>query len=86
MSGGWYNYAFVRVDDFCSELRMGDTEELTLLRQDFRTLLRLCAKAMKDIEWVDSGDCGPGYEIESIKQALALCGSNKPAQQDSEKE
>lgn len=34
----------------------------------FAGLLKLVAQAMHDIEWVDSGDFGPGDEVESIQE------------------
>lgn len=36
-------------------------------RRWFATHLRLVAEAMHDIEWVDSGDYGPGDEIKAIE-------------------
>jgi len=40
-------------------------------RKAFRTLLNKVIVALKDIEWVDSGDCGPGDENEAIEACLA---------------
>ncbi|HYF55874.1 MAG TPA: hypothetical protein VEA41_16590 [Salinarimonas sp.] len=34
----------------------------------FAELLRLVGRAMHDIEWVDSGDYGPGDEVFAIRQ------------------
>lgn len=36
-------------------------------RKWFAELLRLASKAAHDIEWVDSGDFGPGDEVEAIR-------------------
>ena len=68
MSGGSYQYAYVRLEnDFLYEFeRRADTPE----RKAFLTLLRKVAKAMRDIEWVDSGDCSPGNENDAIRAAL----------------
>lgn len=36
-------------------------------RKWFAELLRIAARAAHDIEWVDSGDFGPGDEVEAIR-------------------
>lgn len=38
----------------------------------FAKLLRAVAKAAHDIEWVDSGDYGPGDEVESIRAVRSV--------------
>lgn len=40
----------------------------------FGSHLQKCAKAMHDIEWVDSGDCGDGDEVKAIIAALGKDG------------
>lgn len=77
MSGGSYDYAFSRVESFAHELRATDNP----LRRAFRSHLLLVAKAMHDIEWVDSCDYGDGDENEAIRAAL---GSNADAAQMAE--
>ncbi len=67
MSGGSYNYAWERVEDFVSIIRKKDCP----LRRAFAEHMVLVAKAMGDIEMVDSGDYGQGDEIESIQAVLA---------------
>lgn len=39
----------------------------------FSGLLRLVAKAMHDVEWVDSSDCSPGDEVAAIDAVRAYC-------------
>lgn len=67
MSGGSYDYLYGRVEDMAAELV---SRRPTPLRYAFAKHLKLVAKAMHDIEWVDSGDCGYGDEDEAIKAAL----------------
>lgn len=43
----------------------------TVERRAFAKHLRKVAKALHDIEWVDSGDCGPGDENEAIRACLS---------------
>jgi uncharacterized cysteine cluster protein YcgN (CxxCxxCC family) len=69
MSGGSYDYVFGRIADI--ELR--DTAE-NPRRATFQKLLKLVAKAMHDIEWVDSCDYGDGGENQAIDDCFAfLC-------------
>lgn len=64
MSGGSMQYLYRRlldeVDFAC------DTPE----RKAFAAHLELVAKALHDIEWVDSGDYGPGDENAAIRACL----------------
>lgn len=65
MSGGSLNYLYRRLlydADFAC-----DTPE----RKAFAAHLKLVARALHDIEWVDSGDYGPGDENEAIRACLA---------------
>ena len=62
MSGGSYDYIYSRVETAAS-----DITPTTPLRKLFKSHLFKVAKALHDIEWVDSGDCCPGDENESIK-------------------
>ena len=66
MSGGSWGYFFGRLDDVASRLQC----ERDPLRKAFGAHLQKCAKALHDIEWVDSGDCSPGDEVKAIKAAL----------------
>ncbi len=67
MSGGSYNYAFQRIDDFADDmLARNPTPE----RRAFAKHLRKVALAMRAIEWVDSGDSAPGDENAAIRACL----------------
>lgn len=48
-------------------LRSVDVERAWLVQ-----VLRAVARAAHDVEWVDSGDYGPGDEVESIRAVRAL--------------
>lgn len=65
MSGGSMDYICHRVEN--------DTpfHENTPERKAFRAHLALVAKALHDIEWVDSADYAPGDENEAIRACLA---------------
>lgn len=64
MSGGSMNYLY-------SKLECGaDFEENTPERFAFAKHLKLVAKALHDIEWVDSGDYGPGRDTDAIRACL----------------
>lgn len=52
------------------KVEWADFRENTPERVAFRKHLNLVAKALKDIEWVDSGDCGTGDDIESIMACI----------------
>jgi hypothetical protein len=77
MSGGSYDYAYCHAENFAASLE-GDQQSIyegaskyrTPHREAFASLLRLVAKAMHDIEWVDSCDYGEGDENEAIMAAL----------------
>lgn len=69
MSGGSYNYVFTRIEDI--EIRYADTDPR---RASFQKVLKLVAKAMHDIEWVDSGDYGKGDEHEAIEAVFSFIG------------
>ena len=63
MSGGSMDYLY-------QKLQYAKFAKDTPERLAFAKHLQLVAKAMHDIEWVDSGDCGPGDENESIRKCL----------------
>lgn len=67
MSGGKYNYAYLQVDNLAEDITT-DSPDATanVLRERLKTHLALVAKALHDIEWVDSGDKVPGEEINAI--------------------
>lgn len=63
MSGGSYSYAYMDIEDLANTIaRNVQTPE----RIAFAEHLKKVAKAMHDIEWVDSGDYGQGGENEAI--------------------
>lgn len=68
MSGGSYDYAYFKVQDMAEEILV--REKTSELRREFARHMLDVAEAMKAIEWVDSGDFGPGDEVEAIKKAL----------------
>jgi len=81
MSGGSYNYAYGRVNDFAFELernlegqRLEDPDAMSPEARDARLRLvahlKLVASAMHAIEWVDSCDYGPDDEIPAIRAVL----------------
>jgi hypothetical protein len=65
MSGGAYNYAYSRFEDFAYQLsQRASTPE----RKAFIKLVKNVAKAAREIEWQDSGDGGD--EEKAIRDAL----------------
>lgn len=66
MSGGSHNYAYSKVEDMAGQLSTSDDP----LRVAFANHLRLVAKAMHDVEWVDSGDSAKGSEAAAIRTVL----------------
>ena len=67
MSGGFYDYAYARVEDFAKDDRLARTPE----RRAFAALLSDVAEAMHDIEWVDSEDYDSGAENAAIERCLS---------------
>lgn len=63
MSGGSMDYLYQRVED-------ASFREDTPERRAFRKHLTLVAKALHDIEWVDSCDYGRGDETAAILACL----------------
>lgn len=68
MSGGHYNYAYLKLLEFKDDLEI-DSD----MRAKFAEHLEKVAQAMKDIEWFDSGDVGDrNVENQSIAAVLAI--------------
>ena len=65
MSGGSMNYLYSKLE-YEANFRE-DTPE----RRAFAKHLKLVAKALHDIEWVESGDYGPGDDAEAIRACLS---------------
>lgn len=63
MSGGSMQYLYQKVE-------WAEFSENTPERIAFRKHLNLVAKALHDIEWVDSGDCGRGDDAEAIMACI----------------
>lgn len=66
MSGGNWNYMYHQMDYASGRL----LECKNPARKAFGDLMARCAKAMHDIEWVDSGDMGEGDDIEAIMKCI----------------
>jgi hypothetical protein len=69
MSGGSWDYAYLRLDEVAERLITSDPKE-HLLRVRLGAQLKLMVAALHDIEWVDSGDLGEGDDEPAIKAAL----------------
>ncbi len=63
MSGGSMNYAYLAIQNI-------EFPQTTLERKAFAVHLRKVAKALHDIEWVDSRDYREGEESEAILACL----------------
>jgi len=66
MSGGSWDYLCYKMEDAAKNL----LTEKCIYRRSFGDWMRLAAKAMHDIEWVDSCDYGEGDELEAIKKIV----------------
>lgn len=65
MSGGSYGYFYNRVELIADEIA-----PTTPLRRAFKAHLAKVARALHDIEWVDSGDSSPGQEDEALHACI----------------
>ena len=74
MSGGSYNYLFEQVEQMAVQMRKNNqdlkSKQVFELRQAFASHLSDVAYAMKQVEWVDSCDCGEGDEVYAILRVL----------------
>ena len=59
--------AWIEGQEAVAVLRSVDTERAWLVQ-----VLRAVARAAHDVEWVDSGDYGPGDEVEAIRAVRAV--------------
>ena len=71
MSGGSWNYEFGRVQDLAERL----CQEPDIRRRRLGHLLHLVAKALHDIEWVDSADYGPDDDHKAIEAVFEAAGT-----------
>lgn len=72
MSGGSHDYAYREIERFIAEEEQEEwcSDVDQALRRRFIAHLKLVAKAMQAIEWVDSGDCSPPHDAEAILRVL----------------
>ena len=68
MSGGSWDYVYGKVKDSADRLRHSPDA----IRRAFGDHLILCAKALHDIEWVDSSDMSDGDERPAIEAVLGV--------------
>jgi len=66
MSGGSWDYCYHKIDEMAD--RMQSQKEP--YRRAFGQHLREVARAMHDVEWVDSGDSVEGDDRAAIEKAL----------------
>ena len=64
MSGGSMNYIYSRLESD-AEFDLNTPERVAFAKH-----LKLVAKALHDIEWVDSSDYGPGDDTAAIRACL----------------
>lgn len=74
MSGGRYNYIQFKMEDVAESLM---DKNNTALQRAFGKHLKLVADALHKIDYVKSGDCSEGDEVEDIAKVL---GSTKWAE------
>ena len=67
MSGGSYDHFYYKLEDVAVQLMRSHQPSY---RRAFGELLYRCATAMKDVEWVDSGDKSPGDDKVSIMNCI----------------
>lgn len=80
MSGGSWEYFYCKLEEVADRMKC----ETNPNRKAFGALLKKCADAMHDIEWVDSGDSSPGDEDASIGKCLKF--DSKTAMKEAFKE
>lgn len=68
MSGGSLDYAYSKIEEAAIII---NTRAKTPLRKAFAKHLWLVSKALKELEWVMSGDNPEGYEVESMKAVVS---------------
>lgn len=73
MSGGAYDYVYSKISDLEHDIRRQDEDPR---RAAFAKLMGLVARAMQDIEWVDSCDSSQGSEHAAIDRVFAFLGAD----------
>lgn len=66
MSGGSWDHVYRNFADVADRLKASPGAE----RRALGEFVQRITVAMHDIEWVDSGDYGPGDELKAIREAL----------------
>lgn len=66
MSGGSMDYLYSKVEEVADSLMHSKEPH----RRAFARHLKDVSNALYSIEWVDSGDCGTGSDIEPISKVL----------------
>ena len=68
MSGGSHDYAYSKLEDIADSFYTQYLPPSHLKqRKKIAEVLRLMAKICKDVEWIDSGDCGEDDWVEVEK-------------------
>ena len=65
MSGGSWGYVYLKIEEAAQDLMYSSDP----MRRALGKKLMPFAKALHDIEWVDSMDYGEGADVEAIKAA-----------------
>lgn len=73
MSGDALNYAYFQVQEVAEDIF---ERSKTTLQTEFGYHLLKVAKALRDLEWVYSGDYGDGDEVKSINKVLGKSPDN----------
>jgi len=68
MSGGSYNYFYLKIIEFADEVRHRDSTN----RKAFKKILYLVAAVAKAIEWRDSGDSSEGGVDDAVCKLFAF--------------
>ena len=77
MSGGAYDYSYLRLDDMIEQLSRSSSPPL---RRAFAAHLARVRTAMRAVEWVDSFDSAQGSENEAIVAVLGGADTAKRAE------
>ena len=75
MSGGHYDYMYLKVAQLADDIELGTGEHSEAppeLRARFKTHLHKVARALKAIEYNDSGDGDP-EEVDLLTEILGPC-------------
>lgn len=81
MSGGSMDYLYIKVEEAAGDLCRSSMP----IRRIFGAHLKNVARALHDIEWVDSCDYGEGKEVEAIEKAIAEAGADRAKLDEAEK-